>query len=58
MSDKKALLNQEDLSQNDQNFSTISYESPKFIEIGSVEQVTHGSREQTSDEPGSGYQGG
>jgi hypothetical protein len=35
-----------------------AYKSPKIMEIGSVEELTHGSREQTSDEPGSGYKGG
>lgn len=33
------------------------YSSPKIMEVGSVEELTHGSREQTSDN-GSGYYGG
>jgi hypothetical protein len=35
-----------------------AYKSPKIMKVGSVEELTHGSREQTSDEPGSGYKGG
>ena len=56
--DNKALKNEEALVKIDENPSRSSYEAPQFIEMGSVETLTHGSREQTSDEPGSGYQGG
>lgn len=35
-----------------------TYEPPRITDVGSVEELTHGSREQTSDEPNSGYQGG
>ncbi len=28
-----------------------SYTSPTILDVGSVESLTHGSREQTSDEP-------
>lgn len=31
---------------------------PRFLDLGSVESMTHGSRENTSDEPDSGYKGG
>ena len=34
------------------------YQSPEVTDLGNVEELTHGSREQTSDEPNSGYQGG
>lgn len=34
-----------------------SYSQPKITEVGTVEELTHGSREQTSDS-GSGYYGG
>jgi len=35
-----------------------TYQRPQIVDLGSVEELTHGSREQTSDEPNSGYQGG
>lgn len=34
-----------------------TYNSPKILEVGHVEELTRGSREQTADD-GSGYQGG
>lgn len=36
----------------------VEYQAPTITDLGSVEELTHGSREQTSDEPNSGYQGG
>jgi hypothetical protein len=33
------------------------YSSPKILVVGKVEDITHGSREQTADN-GSGYYGG
>lgn len=37
--------------------SETTYNAPKIVEVGTVEELTHGSREQTADD-GSGYQGG
>ena len=34
-----------------------TYSQPKILEVGQVEELTHGSREQTADS-GSGYYGG
>ena len=34
------------------------YRTPKIVDLGKVEPLTRGSREQTSDEPNSGYKGG
>jgi hypothetical protein len=42
----------------EQKSKKSAYKSPRIMEMGSVEELTHGSREQTSDEPGSGYKGG
>ncbi len=35
-----------------------AYRAPKIVDLGKVESLTKGSREQTSDEPNAGYQGG
>lgn len=35
-----------------------AYSPPQFVDMGTVESATHGSRENTSDEPDSGYKGG
>ena len=34
-----------------------SYSPPKLVDLGAVEELTHGSRENTADD-GSGYKGG
>jgi hypothetical protein len=44
------IKNEEDSSEN-------TYSSPKIVEVGTVEELTHGTREQTADD-GSGYYGG
>jgi hypothetical protein len=42
---------------NEQDSPKITYSSPEIFEVGTVEELTHGSREQTADD-GSGYKGG
>lgn len=43
---------------NEQHSAKPAYRAPKMVDLGKVEALTHGSREQTSDEPNSGYKGG
>ena len=42
---------------NEEDSLESTYSSPRIVEVGTVEEVTHGSREQTADS-GSGYYGG
>jgi hypothetical protein len=41
-----------------QQDSAPPYSPPQFVDMGTVESITHGSRENDSDEPDAGYKGG
>lgn len=41
----------------DEKSKQDTYDVPKIVDVGAVEELTHGSREQTADD-GSGYKGG
>ena len=45
------------LALTDSDSPKANYRKPLFVEVGKVEEFTHGSREKESDEPDSGHHG-
>lgn len=54
---EKKVEQQTDLTLADADSSKAKYRKPQFIEAGTVEELTHGSRTKESDEPDSGHHG-